>query len=104
MTLCVLFPMHAKRASKGANNKISSKLRPMSEIQITVDGVEYNIDIIHSDERRQLVYKCLELITNLDDEAGLTTFEENAIFVDNTYLKWLIENLEKIKNSHFEEE
>ena len=42
MTLCVIIPMHAKRASKGANNKISSKLRRMSEIQITVDGVEYH--------------------------------------------------------------
>ena len=76
----------------------------MSEIQINVNNTVYNIEIIHSEERRQLVYKCLELMTNLDDTAGLTTFEENAIFVDNTYLKWLIENLEKIKNSNLEEE
>jgi hypothetical protein len=76
----------------------------MSEIQINVDNTFYNIEIIHSEERRQLVYKCLELISTLDDTAGLITFEENAMFVDDTYLKWLIENLEKIKNSHFEEE
>ena len=76
----------------------------MSEIQITVNNTEYNIDVIHSDERRQLVYKCLELISTLDDTAGLITFEENAMFVDDTYLKWLIENLEKIKNSVLEEE
>jgi hypothetical protein len=76
----------------------------MSEIQINVDNTVYNIEIIHSEERRQLVYKCLELISTLDDTAGLIMFEENAMFVDDTYLKWLIENLEKIKNSHFEEE
>ncbi len=76
----------------------------MSEIQINVDNTVYNIEIIHSEERRQLVYKCLQLISTLDDTAGLITFEENAMFVDDTYLKWLIENLEKIKNSHFEEE
>ena len=76
----------------------------MSEIQINVDNTVYNIEIIHSEERRQLVYKCLQLISNLDDTAGLITFEENAMFVDDTYLKWLIENLKKIKNSHFEEE
>ena len=76
----------------------------MSEIQINVDNTVYNIEIIHSEERRQLVFKCLQLISTLDDTAGLITFEENAMFVDDTYLKWLIENLEKIKNSHFEEE
>jgi len=31
-------------------------------------------------------------------------FEENAMYVDETYLKWLIENLVKIKKAHYEEE
>ena len=77
----------------------------MSEMQVKSRNNVYVIDMIHSLERRQLVHECLRLLTAIDEsEAAITMFEENAMYVDDTYLKWLIENLEKIKNSVLEEE
>ena len=77
----------------------------MSEMQVKSQNNVYVIDVIHSLERRQLVHECLRLLTAIDEsEAAITMFEENAMYVDDTYLKWLIENLEKIKNSVLEEE
>ncbi len=77
----------------------------MSEMQVKSQNNVYVIDMIHSIERRQLVHECLRLLTAIDEsEAAITMFEENAMYVDDTYLKWLIENLEKIKNSVLEEE
>jgi len=77
----------------------------MSEMQVKSQNNLYVIDMIHSLERRQLVHECLRLLTAIDEsEAAITMFEENAMYVDDTYLKWLIENLEKIKNSVLEEE
>ncbi len=77
----------------------------MSEMQVKSQNNVYVIDMIHSLERRQLVHECLRLLTAIDEsEAAITMFEENAMYVDDTYLKWLIENLEKIKNSVLEEE
>lgn len=77
----------------------------MSEMQVKSQNNVYVIDMIHSLERRQLVHECLRLLTAIDEsEAAITMFEENAMYVDDKYLKWLIENLEKIKNSVLEEE
>jgi len=74
-------------------------------MQVKSQNNVYVIDMIHSLERRQLVHECLRLLTAIDEsEAAITMFEENAMYVDDTYLKWLIENLEKIKNSVLEEE
>ena len=68
-------------------------------------GNEYDIEIAHSDKRRQLVYKCLKLLTELDEsEAAIVTFEENAMFLDENYLSWLTVALKQIKKSLTEEE
>ena len=68
-------------------------------------GNEYDIEIVHSSKRRQLVYKCLNLITELDEsEAAIVAFEENAMFLDENYLSWLVESLEQILKSLTEEE
>jgi hypothetical protein len=97
--------MQEKSASKEPKSKISSKLRRMSHIPLYVDNQEYNIDIVQSDERRQLVNRVIGLLIVLDEgEHALVAFEENAAFLDDTYLRWLCETLENINSKNLEQE
>jgi hypothetical protein len=105
MTLCDTLIVGKRGLVKVQKLKNNCILTSMSEMQVKSQNNVYVIDIIHSLERRQLVHECLRLLTAIDEsEAAITMFEENAMYVDETYLKWLIENLVKIKKAHYEEE